>query len=213
MREGVLTYFCNMRRQYRESSAMTWLSLGVFVIACAFLRAVPAEATVYEITDSGAVVVLNQPPAAAVKPTRNDSRNSPETRLRPPPAPERYRPYVEAAAERYQLSPALLHSVAHHESRYRQDAISSARAIGIMQLMPGTAADLGVNPHEARDNIFGGAAYLRQMLDRFDGDIVRALAAYNAGPGAVERARGVPPYRETQTYVARIMGTLSEVAQ
>jgi soluble lytic murein transglycosylase-like protein len=79
----------------------------------------------------------------------------------------------------------------------------------MMQLMPGTASWLGVNPHNPRDNIFGGVAYLSTLLDRFGGDVRLALAAYNAGPEAVARHRGIPPYRETQNYVKAISERLS----
>lgn len=123
--------------------------------------------------------------------------------------PAAYRPAIEAAAARYDLSPAFLDAVVRAESGYAPDAVSPAGAIGLMQLMPGTARDLGVDPRDPRQNILGGAAYLRQLLDRFDGDIDRALAAYNAGPGAVERHAGVPPYRETRAYVAANLDRLA----
>ena len=123
--------------------------------------------------------------------------------------PAAYRPAVEAAAARYELSPAFLDAVARAESGYDPDAVSPAGAIGVMQLMPATARDLGVDPRDPRQNILGGAAYLRLLLDRFDGDIDRTLAAYNAGPGAVERHAGVPPYRETRAYVAANLDRLA----
>lgn len=124
-------------------------------------------------------------------------------------APARIAPYVAAAAARHGLEPALVDAVAHQESRFRPDAVSPKGAIGVMQLMPATAADLGVNPWDVGQNIDGGARYLRAMLDRFGGDVALALAAYNAGPGAVERHRGVPPFAETRTYVARISADLA----
>jgi soluble lytic murein transglycosylase-like protein len=124
-------------------------------------------------------------------------------------APGRIAPYVAAAAARHGLEPALVDAVAHHESRFRPDAVSPKGAIGVMQLMPATAAALGVNPWDVGQNIDGGARYLRAMLDRFGGDVALALAAYNAGPGAVERHRGVPPFAETRTYVARISADLA----
>jgi len=123
--------------------------------------------------------------------------------------PAAYRSAIEAAAARYDLSPAFLDAVARAESGYNPDAVSPAGAIGLMQLMPGTARDLGVDPRDPRQNILGGAAYLRLLLDRFDGDIDKTLAAYNAGPGAVERHAGVPPYRETRAYVAANLDRLA----
>ena len=123
--------------------------------------------------------------------------------------PAAYRSAIETAAARYALSPAFLDAVARAESGYDPDAVSPAGAIGVMQLMPQTARDLGVDPHDPRQNILGGAAYLRLLLDRFDGDIDRTLAAYNAGPAAVERHAGVPPYRETRAYVAANLDRLA----
>jgi soluble lytic murein transglycosylase-like protein len=112
---------------------------------------------------------------------------------------------VAECAERFDLDPALLHAVIDAESGANRLAVSPKGAQGLMQLMPGTADALGVsNPFDVRQNIAGGSAYLRQQLDRF-GRLDLALAAYNAGPGAVARYNGIPPYRETQGYVARVM--------
>ncbi len=96
------------------------------------------------------------------------------------------------------------------ESRWHEAARSPVGARGLAQLMPGTARELGVDPDDPLANLEGGARYLRQQLDRFDGDLEKALAAYNAGPGRVEQAGGVPRIRETQKYVAAIMGRLSD---
>ena len=112
---------------------------------------------------------------------------------------------IEQAARVHRLDPTLLKAVAWQESRGRMSAISSKGAQGVMQLMPGTALMLGVDPRSMSGNIRGGAMYLRQQIDRF-GSVPLALAAYNAGPGAVLRYGGIPPYRETRDYVARIMG-------
>jgi soluble lytic murein transglycosylase-like protein len=120
---------------------------------------------------------------------------------------------LQRAGDSVALNDRLIEAVAWAESRFNQSARSPDGAIGIMQLMPGTAADLGVDATDARENVRGGATYLRQMLDRFDGDIVLALAAYNAGPGAVERHGGVPPYPETQAYVAAVLGYLAISAE
>ena len=104
----------------------------------------------------------------------------------------------------YGLPSGLVDAVIYQESRGRMDAVSPKGAVGLMQLMPSTAALLGVNPYNADDNIRGGARYLRQQIDRF-GSIPLALAAYNAGPGAVLRYGGIPPFRETQNYVTTIL--------
>ena len=102
--------------------------------------------------------------------------------------------------------------MAWQESRYRPGVVSRAGAVGEMQLMPGTARALGVDPYDSGQNYRGGAAYLGGLMRRYDGDLVRALAAYNAGPGAVDRYRGVPPYRETQAYVSAVLDRLSSSA-
>ena len=112
----------------------------------------------------------------------------------------------EEAAARYGLPVKLLRAVAKTESSFNANAVSGAGAMGVMQLMPDTARAMGVsNPFDARQNILGGARYLKQNLERFDGDLSLALAAYNAGAGAVERYGGIPPYAETQRYVDQIL--------
>lgn len=123
------------------------------------------------------------------------------------PAP--YAAKIEELARRFDLSPALLEAVVWQESRWRADAVSPAGARGLAQLMPGTARYLGVDPDDPHANLEGGARYLREQLDRFDGDLEKALAAYNAGPARVMRAGGIPNIRETKGYVAAIMGRLA----
>jgi soluble lytic murein transglycosylase-like protein len=124
------------------------------------------------------------------------------------PAPYRetlYEPLIREAEVRYRLPPGLMQALVWAESRFNPMAISPAGAAGLAQLMPATARELGVsNRHDPAQNIDGGARYLRQMLDRF-GEIHLALAAYNAGPGAVTRARGIPKNRETPAYVRTVL--------
>jgi soluble lytic murein transglycosylase-like protein len=114
---------------------------------------------------------------------------------------------IDAAAARNGVDPALLRGLIRQESNFDPTATSPAGARGLAQLMPGTAAGLGVtDPFDPAQSIDAGARYLRSQLDRFGGDPAKALAAYNAGPGAVQRYGGVPPYAETQQYVQRVLG-------
>jgi soluble lytic murein transglycosylase-like protein len=113
---------------------------------------------------------------------------------------------VNSASERYRLDPDLVTSVIKAESGFNVRAISPKGAQGLMQLMPGTASELGVpNAFDPQANVEGGSRYLRELLERYNFDLVKALAAYNAGPQRVERFGGVPPYYETRAYVARIV--------
>lgn len=112
---------------------------------------------------------------------------------------------INAAAAKYGISPSLLTAVATQESGLNQSSVSTAGAIGVMQLMPGTAARYGANPYDLNANIDAGAHYLSDMLARYNGDVSLALAAYNAGPGNVDRYGGIPPFPETQSYVSSVL--------
>jgi soluble lytic murein transglycosylase-like protein len=132
-----------------------------------------------------------------------------DTALHALSVPDTYAAKVAELAARFDLSPALIEAVVWQESRWQAGARSPVGARGLAQLMPGTAREMGVNPDDPFANLEGGARYLREQLDRFDGDLEKALAAYNAGPGRVISAGGIPRIRETQTYVASVMGRLS----
>lgn len=160
---------------------------------------IAAQAQVIEIDPSGEARTYDGPtlfvddePAPIIAPRAVVTTNDTGVRL-------------ATEARNHGLAPGLLEAVAWQESRGRMNAVSVKGARGVMQLMPSTAAELGVNSSDLADNIRGGALYLRRQLDRF-GSVPLALAAYNAGPGAVARYRGIPPYRETRDYVAKIMG-------
>ncbi|MFT4255339.1 MAG: lytic transglycosylase domain-containing protein [Caulobacter sp.] len=185
-------------------------SLAALATCC--LLAAPAAAQVLEISDGGEVTRFEGPAVFTAEKV--------EAILPPsPPAAvavvvveaghEAVRRELSAAAAAYALDPKLVEAVAWRESRFRPAARSRKGAMGVMQLMPGTARDLGVDPSDMAQNIKGGAMYLRQMLNRFGGDVKLALAAYNAGPAAVLKHGGVPPYAETQAYVASILGRMA----
>lgn len=124
--------------------------------------------------------------------------------------PTRWRLRVAQLAAKYDISPSLLEAVVWQESRWNELAVSPVGARGLAQLMPGTAAQMGVNAGDPMANLEGGARYLRMQLDAFGGDIEKALAAYNAGPGRVQKAGGIPNIRETRAYVASIMARLAD---
>lgn len=116
-----------------------------------------------------------------------------------------FRGTINTVADSYGVDPALVRAVIHAESAFRSNAKSKAGALGLMQLMPETAKDMGVaDPLSPEENIRGGVRYLAWLLQRTNGNTTLATAAYNAGPGAVERHNGIPPYEETQTYVKRV---------
>lgn len=125
--------------------------------------------------------------------------------------PVKVRELIDITSERLDLDPALARAVAMTESGGNQGAMSRVGAVGVMQLMPGTARGMGVNPYDLEQNILGGAMYLKRQLERYQGSIPLALAAYNAGPGAVDKYRGVPPFRETHGYIARVMNAMGRV--
>lgn len=158
---------------------------------------------------SGAIEI----PVAEV--VRIESEPAPRVEAPPPPVPAAAvadkpgaspREIVVKAAEKYGLPAALLDVMARIESGYRVDAVSPKGALGLMQLMPATAAELGADPLDPEQNADAGARYLRELLERYNYSAHRALAAYNAGPGAVDKYRGVPPFAETRTYVDRVLG-------
>jgi len=122
------------------------------------------------------------------------------------PQASNYDDSIKVLSKEYQLDPALIKAVIHVESAFNASAISSAGARGLMQLMPGTARRFGVkNSYDANQNLQGGIKYLRWLFERFDGNLRFVLAGYNAGEGAVDKYKGIPPYRETQDYVKKVI--------
>lgn len=180
------------------------------------LSAVQANADVLEIGDDGARWVAGALAGASLVSEAADiGANVPDqavadTRLHTAGVPAHYTAKVQELSARFDLSPSLIEALVWQESRWNAAAVSPKGARGLAQLMPGTARYLGVDANDPYANLEGGARYLREQLDRFGGDLEKALAAYNAGPGRVERAGGIPKIRETQIYVASIMGRLSD---
>lgn len=172
------------------------------------LAASPTHADVIEIGADGAIARIGGPVTvngAGVSPIASPTSAQPRLAS--------LTPRFATAGRQAQLSPRLLEAVAWAESRFNQSARSYAGAQGVMQLMPATAASLGVDAGDVDQNVRGGAAYLRAMLNMFENDLVLALAAYNAGPDAVRRYGGVPPYPDTQAYVAAVLAYLADAAK
>lgn len=150
-------------------------------------------------------VVVSKPTEAVISGTAFSGNGSNVT------APDELDPIFEQAANQYGIRKDLLIAVAKTESNFNASVVSGAGAIGIMQLMPETARNLGVNdPYNATDNIMGGAKYLSRLLSQYNGNISLALAAYNAGSGNVEKYGGIPPFKETQAYVRKILADIGE---
>jgi soluble lytic murein transglycosylase-like protein len=174
--------------------------------------ATPACADVYELLVDGNLVAVGQTATRTVQRPSLEPRPAPKqapAATRRAVAPSYLQPHFSAASQQYEVSAALIDAVAWQESRYKQSAVSPKGARGIMQLMPSTAAQLRVNAHDPHQNIQGGTAYLRLLLNRYSGDLVKTLAAYNAGPGAVDRFGGIPPFTETRRYVEAILARLA----
>ena len=201
---------------WRFNAAALGVAVGLF--------ASPAAAQVMDIAPDGTVSVRQGSGAAnweVVSPASDQTvdangefvvPNAAITEFAPAPVPQQYEAALKQAAQAANISPALLAAVVWQESRWNPQAVSRKGAMGLAQLMPATARILGVNPADPIANLNGGARYLRQLLDQFDGDVERALAAYNAGPGRVRSAGGVPAIAETKAYVTSIVRRVSSVS-
>ncbi|RJS18740.1 transglycosylase [Corallococcus sp. H22C18031201] len=171
-----------------------------------------AESIYRYVEKDGTIVYTNVPPANGRKARRMQgafapapSKSAPvQARSKTPPELD---PHIAAAALRYRIPTALVRAIMHTESNYNPNALSSKGASGLMQLMPATASDMYVKDiFDSKDNIEGGVRYLRVLANMFDGDMVKMIAAYNAGPDAVRKYGGkVPPYTETQEYVRKVL--------
>ena len=183
-------------------------------LALSLLAMAPAaHADVMEIGPGGASWVAGGPQDAVPAPTPVETApgtSAPLTQVAHTAGPSQWQARIAELSAKYDLSATLLEALVWQESRWREGAVSPVGARGLAQLMPGTARQMGVDPNDPSANLEGGARYLRAQLDTFGGDIEKALAAYNAGPGRVHQAGGTPRIRETQNYVAAILGRLSE---
>jgi soluble lytic murein transglycosylase-like protein len=179
-------------------------SLLFFVAALLLAPLAPAAAQVLAIADDGTVTTFAGPSVFTDEGVNPIARPAEAAKF----APAEMAQAIEDSAARHAVPTPLVEAVAWQESRFNQAAVSPKGARGVMQLLPTTASELGVDPADLRSNIDGGAAYLARMMRRF-GDVKLALAAYNAGPDAVLRYGGVPPYAETQTYVRAVLARLS----
>jgi len=178
-----------------------WPTLFFILLMLWLPAASDAGAVMYSFVDQdGRLHFTNVPADPRYKEVRSFASR------RPASAPEGYSRIILAAAERYKLDPELIKAIIRVESSYNPGAVSGKGAMGLMQLMPGTAADMNVRaPFEAEENIMGGSRYLRQLLDLFEGDLRLGLAAYNAGPARVLEKRAVPQIPETEAYVERVL--------
>ncbi len=195
------------RRQMAAAAALT--------VSCFCFSSEDASAQIYTRTNAKGVVEATNTPAVpgeyklAYPKRKGVVIHSPEFKLRPSSHAE-FNEHIEAAAAWHGVPVPFVRAVIQTESQFDPRAVSSVGAQGLMQLMPATARRFGVvDPFDPQQNIFGGVRYLRWLLDKFGGDQTLAAAGYNAGENAVIRYKGVPPYRETQGYVRKIMGILN----
>ena len=198
-------------------------SSAVILVGMLVLWAIPAHGQIVSYRDdSGKRVFINSEPASTtrssripllktaangtvLRTTQSSFATSPEMSAIDQANREKIEQMIREVSARYRVDPALVRAVMQTESNWNSSAVSRKGALGLMQLVPGTAQQLGVNnAFDPKQNLDGGVRYLHTLLERYNGDLDKALAAYNAGPGAVDRAGGIPRYRETRNYVQKV---------
>jgi Transglycosylase SLT domain len=198
-------------RNFRSYGPSSWnipgLTIVVLLIGVAWgVLALPAHAQIESYVDGhGRLVYTNEDSTPRRLDAASSTAHAAEASPSRPAPPARLEHIVDEAAQRHDLDPALVNAVISTESGWNPQAISNKGAMGLMQLIPGTAERFGVgNPFDPAQNIDGGTAYLKALLDRYNGDLTKSLAAYNAGERAVDRSGGVPPFWQTRQYVRKV---------
>jgi hypothetical protein len=180
------------------------VKLSLCVACCA-----SAELYIYQGPDGDRMISDRPVPGYVLLATRDTFKNAGHIMADRPIStggPADFKTHIRNASKKYMVDPALIEAIIQVESSFRPDAVSTSGAPGLMQLMPGTAKDLNVNDrYNPRENIHGGAKYISELMKRFDNDLTLVIAAYNAGPNAVARHKGIPPIPETQRYVKKVM--------
>lgn len=192
--------------QFRKLASL--LKTLVKVSFC-FSPAVQAELYFYE-GPNGERMISDRPVAGYALLTKRDTLTNAGDFLADRPvdhgSPAEFKAHIRNASRKYRVDPALIEAIIQVESSFRSDAVSHSGATGLMQLMPGTARDLDVvDRYNPRENIHGGVKYISELMKRFDNNMTLVIAAYNAGPGAVERHNGIPPNAETPRYVKKVI--------
>lgn len=192
---------------------MSW-KIQLLTLNFLLLLVVGASADIFRYVDADGIVhFTNDPPTKKFKLYRREVVKVQSARGGSA-VPFAIGEIIKYNSQKYRLEEGLVHAVIRAESNFNPAAVSKTGALGMMQLMPATARGLKVSdPLDPAENIRGGSSYLRQMLNEFDGNLDFALAAYNAGPNAVRRHGGIPPYEETRTYVKRVKKYLSNYRQ
>ncbi len=184
-----------------------WMAGGFLVVALVFCCAHPSVAEVYFYRDKDGVMhFTNTPSSQKYRPYFKEAYKYRVPTFSADTDPAQYRRFIDEAARRHGISKALLKAIIKVESDYNPKAVSRKGAKGLMQIMPENFDVCDIeNPFDPRQNIMGGTRFLKKLLERFGGDLTKAVAAYNAGAGAVERCNGIPPFEETRSYVSKVL--------